>query len=80
MPPVGLLGRPRAFGLPKEILMSMSNGVEGCEMAAKKPVKQKKAKDLDIGKTKGGEAVKGAVKGGAYEFYVPILGTKQGKK
>ena len=49
-------------------------------MAAKKPVKQKKAKDLDIGKTKGGEAVKGAVKGGAYEFYVPILGTKQGKK
>ena len=61
MPPVGLLGRPRAFGLPKEILMSMSNGVEGCEMAAKKPVKQKKAKDLDISKTKGGESVKGGL-------------------
>jgi hypothetical protein len=28
-------------------------------MAVKKPEKQKKAKDLDVSKTKGGEAVKG---------------------
>jgi len=49
-------------------------------MAAKKPVKRKKAKDLEIGKTKDGEAVKGAVKGGAYEFYVPVKGTRPGPK
>jgi hypothetical protein len=28
-------------------------------MAAKKPSKPKKAKDLDIGKTRGGESIKG---------------------
>jgi hypothetical protein len=30
-------------------------------MAVKKPAKQKKAKDLDISKTKGGESVKGGL-------------------
>lgn len=32
-------------------------------MAAKKPADPKKAKDLDIGKTKGGEKVKGGATG-----------------
>jgi len=39
---------------------------EGEEMAAKKPAKQKKAKDLEISKTKGGETVKGGVASGKH--------------
>jgi len=35
-------------------------------MAAKKPAKQKKAKDLEISKTKGGETVKGGVASGKH--------------
>jgi hypothetical protein len=39
-------------------------GLGGDGMAGKKPAKQKKAKDLEIGKTKGAEAVKG---GGSFQ-------------
>jgi len=44
------------------VVVHVVNRTEGCEMAAKKPAKQKKAKDLEISKTKGGETVKGGAR------------------
>lgn len=37
-------------------------------MAAKKPADRKKAKDLDVSKTKGGEKVKGGATSGFLKF------------
>jgi hypothetical protein len=38
------------------------NRTEGCLMAVKKPVKQRKAKDLDVVKSKASEKVKGGAR------------------